>query len=634
MHEKPPADRAPAAPERTSDELAWLRLLIDQIPAVVWTADRQLRVSSVAGSGLRRVRLPQSAIVGRTVEEIFGTGDPELPSVKAHRHALAGAASTVEFTWAGQVWRIAVEPLRDAGGAVVGVVGVGSNLTSERTTERALADSEANFQQMAAAIRDVFWLADGETGRLLYVSPAFESVWGRRGDALLADPGLFVQAVHPEDRDRVLAAAGDPAVTAQEYRIVRPDGAIRWIRDRRFAVCGPRGELRRWAGLSEDFTERKRLEEQLAQAQKMDALGRLAGGIAHDFNNALTVILSCARALATGGLVGQPQREAAELIVRSAEQTAALTRQLLLFGRKRPPERQPVDLNELVTRQLGMLGRIIREDVEIEAKLEPRLWQVVADPSHLEQMLVNLVVNARDALPAGGRIELSTANAVSPAGAGPDGRGEARFVVLTVRDTGVGIPPAVLPHIFEPFFTTKEAGVGTGLGLATVQGIVAQAGGRIEAASEPGAGARFTVWLPAVEAAVPPGPTDEAPEPPRGAETILVAEDNDAILRLLRSALASAGYEVLVARDGREAQAVAQGSWDRIDLLLTDLVMPRVGGLALVAAARRHRPGIKVVYMTGYAGEEPPPDDGAAVLYKPFDLATLLGLVRAALDAG
>jgi two-component system cell cycle sensor histidine kinase/response regulator CckA len=389
-----------------------------------------------------------------------------------------------------------------------------------------------------------------------------------------------------------------------------------------------------------DITERQRLAARFQQAQKMESVGRLAGGVAHDFNNLLTVILGYGN-LVLHALADRPElRLQVEAILHAGESAAALTRQLLAFSRRQVLVPTVLDVNALIRQLEDMLQRLIGEDIELVTDLEPRLGRIRADAGQIEQVLMNLVVNARDAMPGGGRLTLSTRNqpppepsaAASDAAAAPDGAAAPTQVVLALADTGCGMDDAVLSHIFEPFFTTKEAGKGTGLGLATVYGIVHQSGGRIDVASRAGEGTTFAVYLPATDEPMPPA-SAAAAAPGRGHETVLVAED-DAVLRsLARVILEEQGYVVLAAGGADEALRLADGHDGPLDLLLTDVIMPGKSGLELAETLLARRPGLRVIYVTGYSDREVQADaPGVAYLQKPFDPALLARRVRATLD--
>jgi PAS domain S-box-containing protein len=376
-----------------------------------------------------------------------------------------------------------------------------------------------------------------------------------------------------------------------------------------------------------DITERRRLEAQFQQAQKMESVGRLAGGLAHDFNNLLTLILGYGN-MVLQALGDRPAlSRQVEAIVRAGESAAGLTRQLLAFSRHQVLVPTVIDVNALIRQLEQMLRRLIGEDIELVADLEPRLARIRADAGQIEQVLMNLVVNARDAMPGGGKLTLSTRN--HPAGAAD---AAATHVVLRVADTGCGIDAAVMAHLFEPFFTTKEEGKGTGLGLATVYGIVHQSGGRIEVESAPGEGACFVVHLPRTHEPAPPA-TAATAAPGRGHETILVAEDEASIRLLAREILEGQGYTVLEAAGPDEALRRAAEHAGPIHLLLTDVIMPGMSGVDLARDLLARRPGLRIVYMSGYADRAVPADvPGVAFVQKPFDPTLLARRVRVTLD--
>ncbi|HSM92400.1 MAG TPA: ATP-binding protein [Anaeromyxobacteraceae bacterium] len=386
-----------------------------------------------------------------------------------------------------------------------------------------------------------------------------------------------------------------------------------------------------------DVTERYRLEEAIRQAQKLDSIGRLAGGVAHDFNNLLTVILSCAESLAAGIDAGEPARaEDVEEIRNAGARARDLTRQLLMFARREVVAPAILDLNDLVRRTEKLLRRIVGEDVEVAVNLDPAVWPIRADPSHLEQIVMNLAGNARDAMPRGGTLALETANVLleaSPEGGVP---AAGDFVRLRLRDSGVGMSPEVKAHLFEPFFTTKGAGRGTGLGLSTVYGLVRQMGGHVLVESEPGRGTTFDVYVPRAAGRIEPPAESAAAGSTVGSETVLVVEDEAAVRSTAVRALRGAGYRVLVAATGREALALAAGP-NTPDLLLTDVVMPEMDGRAVAEALQRRNGALRILYMSGYTQDAVVQrgvlDGGMRFLQKPFTPTGLLSRVREVLDA-
>jgi nitrogen-specific signal transduction histidine kinase/CheY-like chemotaxis protein len=383
-------------------------------------------------------------------------------------------------------------------------------------------------------------------------------------------------------------------------------------------------------GIAEDITERVRLEERLRQAQKMEAVGKLAGGVAHDFNNLLTVISNAVSLLEARRCAGDG--ELLELIHSATERAAALTSQLLAFSRKQVMQRSPVDLNQVVSAYCALLSRIVGEQVTLRTELSDAPAIAEADPNFIEQVLMNLVVNARDAMPHGGTITLRVENVVAdcPPGASCT---TAPFVRVSVRDTGTGIRSEDVAHIFEPFYSTKEQGKGTGLGLATVHGIVQQHGGRVDLETELGRGSTFYVYLPRV-AGVPSAPRKPVFEAPRGNETILLVEDEQAVRQTVRAALEGCGYTVHEAPDGDSALEIWHRYAGRFDLLLTDIVMPgSLSGVQLAERLRARRASLPIIYMSGYSGHDIPQDPWSTLVPKPFQLPVLARIVREKLDA-
>jgi CheY-like chemotaxis protein len=377
----------------------------------------------------------------------------------------------------------------------------------------------------------------------------------------------------------------------------------------------------------------------LQAAQRLDAIGKLAGGMAHDFNNLITAIIGYVTSLEEALTPGTEEHDDAQEIRRAADRAGDLVQQLLTFARKRVVQPRAVDCNELVARVERMLRRLIGENIRLATQFDAGLWPVTVDPVQLEQVVVNLSVNARDAMPDGGVITIKTANTVisgSPAieGAVPSGQ----YVVIAVTDTGVGMDPHTLTHMFEPFFTTKQAGKGTGLGLATCYGIVKQAGGYIRVTSVEGQGTAFRVYLPRSEATVAPPVVAPAcaPPGPDAVETVLLVEDEYQVRRLIERALQQQGYSIITATNGAEAIDVSRRYEGPIHLLLTDVVMPEIGGPEAAAIIRTQRPDIRVVYMSGYSEElvklQAELTETAAFIAKPFAPSELRRLVRDLLD--
>jgi len=493
--------------------------------------------------------------------------------------------------------------------------------------ERALAASEERFRQLAENVRDVFWMTDFVSGRVLYASPAYERVWGRTCESLYESPESRLDAVHAEDRERLRAAAAAIPASGgydEEYRVVRPDGSLRWVHDRGLPIRDVAGNVYRVAGVAEDITERKGIEESLRESQKLEAVGRLAGGVAHDFNNMLAAILMQVEMAGTYRDLPEDVQSALTDIGDAAQRASGLTRQLMLFSRKQVLHTRALDLNAAVTGLAGMLRTLLREDVPLHLRLHPQPLVTQADAAMVDQVILNLAVNARDAMPQGGTLLIETREAGSQ-------------ICLRVTDTGRGILPEHLPRIFEPFFTTKGLGRGTGLGLATVFGIVQQHRGTIRVDSEVGRGTTFEIGLPSSASAVEPAPPATTAPPPVERATLLVVEDDHTLRRLTCRLLERQGYVVYPAESGVDAMRVWDEHGPEIDLLLTDMVMPDgVGGRELAARLRERSPALKVILTTGYsadiAGRELTLEAGQSFLPKPSPPHEILAAVRRALE--
>jgi PAS domain S-box-containing protein len=513
-----------------------------------------------------------------------------------------------------------------------------------KNAEEALRQSEERFREMAGRIEDVFWLAAPNGLDWLYVSPAYERIWGRTLVELHAQPEQWINAVAAEDREAVAQARAQLAEGREfriEYRLARPDGTIRWVDERGYPVRAADGTIKRTVGVAMDITQRKQLESHLAQSQKMEALGQLAGGVAHDFNNVLTVIVGYSRLLLDQGGLPPEMAEPLTQIYTAGTRASNLTRQLLLFSRKQPAERRVFDLNHAVGDMAKMLERLIGEHIAL--KLEPAAepMAVEGDAGMIEQVLMNLAVNARDAMAGGGTLTIGVEKLAieRPEARRHPAARAGEFACVSVCDTGCGIPPEILGRIFEPFFTTKGPARGTGLGLATVFGIVQQHQGWVEVESAVGAGTSFRVLLPASAAVVAPAPR-RAARPAvvnGGSETVLLVEDEPTVREYAVAVLRGHGYRVLQAASGVEALETWKWHRERISLLFTDVVLPDgLSGVDLIARLREEKPMLRLVLTSGYpdeadgAGFTPPP--GTHFIHKPYRPQVLAQTVRDALD--
>jgi PAS domain S-box-containing protein len=515
--------------------------------------------------------------------------------------------------------------------------------TAERLV-RALGESQERFQFVARATNDAVWdwdlLADAR-----WWNEGVNTIFGYTPEQVAPDASWWYENIHPEDRDRIVTdihAAIDRGAESwsAEYRYRKADGSHADVYDRGYVLHDGEGKPVRMIGAMMDVTRRKQLEDELRQAQKMEAVGRLAGGVAHDFNNLLTIIMGRSALLLGRLKADDPNRKSVELIQKTAGRAASLTGQLLAFSRKQVLQRRVLDLNATVAEMSDMLRRLIGEDVDLLLTLGPAAGRVNADPGQLEQALLNLAVNARDAMPSGGTLGVETDRV--ELGPAPPDRPEALlpgpYAVLRVMDTGVGMDAATQAHIFEPFFTTKEPGKGTGLGLSMVHGVVRQHGGAIRVRSVAGGGTTFEIYLPQVETAAPSSSTadDAGSRPATGQETILLVEDEEDVRALAREVLERQGHSVLEAGDGVQALKQYEAEGERIDLILTDVVMPRMSGRELVDRVRAMRPSMPVLYMSGYTEDailrHGVRDSSMLLLGKPFTPADLIGKVREVLD--
>jgi PAS domain S-box-containing protein len=532
---------------------------------------------------------------------------------------------------------------RDASGAPTQILGLAQDVTERRRAEEALRTSEARLEraQKMAALGN--WEAGATPDCVYDWSDEVYSIFGVSKATFTPNRDNFYAMVHPEDRDRVRAAF-DASVAGRkpynvEHRIIRPDGAMRHVREQAEPEADESGAVR-MIGTVQDITEYKRLQDQFLQAQRLESVGRLAGGVAHDFNNLLTVIIGYSDLVLAELTPDSALTVQMEEIRKAAQCAADLTGQLLAFSRKQIVKPKTLDLNALIADVENMLQRLIGEDVQLITHAGSSLDLVMADPGQITQVLMNLAVNSRDAMPNGGKLILETRNVVFD-----EGYSEkhpylkpGHYVHLSVSDTGAGMSEETRNHLFEPFFTTKEKGKGTGLGLSTVYGIVKQSGGHIWVYSEPGVGTTFNVCLPR---AAPGSGTVEPPSGTvavlRGSETVLVVEDQQEVRQLARDVLQGYGYEVLDAGSGEEALELCRAHGGPIHLLLTDVVMPVMTGSELADKIKALRPEIRVLFMSGYTDNvivhHGALEAEVAYLQKPFSPLSLALKVREALQA-
>jgi PAS domain S-box-containing protein len=576
-----------------------LHRLLESFPGVVWVTDQDLRWQLVTGADLASLGVRADDVIGRSVAEFVGDSETTQTVVAAHRRALAGEAAEYEWTYKDTLRQGRVEPIRDAAGAIVGVAGISFDVTAQRATDRALAEFGAIVASTGEAI-----IGKSLDGTITSWNAAAERVYGYSADEII---GRGISQLIPDDRAEELPSILERigrGETVQPYETVRvrKDGTritvaltVSPIKDASGAVVGA-------STIARDISERTRLEDQLRQSQKMEAVGSLAGGIAHDFNNILLVIRGHSAVLLRE-LGDERLRESVQQIDRAAERAAEFTRQLLAFSRQQVLRPQVIDLNELVEETVRLVKRMLDENIAVELQLEPHLSPVLLDRGQLTQAILNLVVNSRDAMPDGGKLTIGTANTELDASyaASHEEVTAGQYVLLQVTDTGIGLAPADQSRIFDPFFTTKEHG--TGLGLASVFGLVKQSQGHISVYSELGMGTTFKLYFPTTSetqaATVEPAEAGSL----EGRETILLVEDTEMVRSLVTTTLEFYGYTVLAAASGPEALELAERHASSIDLLMTDVVMPGMNGRELAEKLVATHPDVKLLFTSGYPAD-------------------------------
>jgi PAS domain S-box-containing protein len=621
--------------KRVADELQTVQQrlysVITQAPLILFSMDRQGTFTLSEGAGLANLGLQPGQVVGQSVFDLYAD-QPNVASVV--RRALEGESVRTIITERGLAFDAWYNPVQTADGAIVGVSGVAIDITERVQAEEALSQSKREIFGILESISDGFFTLDTEW-RYAYLNSQAGRLVKRQSEDLI---GRNIWEAFPEEVDSNLYRV---------YHDVMRTGSARHFEHfvARLGAWFQISVYRFPAGISvyfSDVSARRQLEDDLRQAQKIEAIGRLAGGIAHDFNNLLTVVSGCTDYLLRGIPTSDPLHRRAEDIKKAADRAAALTHQLLAFSRRQVLNPQLIDFGAVVANIEQLLRRLIGEHIDLVITYSSDLTAVSADRGQIEQVIMNLAVNARDAMPDGGTLSIETDNIVLtqthverwpwilPG----------QYVRLAIRDTGSGMSPEQLAHMFEPFFTTKEAGKGTGLGLSMVYGIVKQSRGYIIVDSEPGRGSTFEIFLPRVEGEAlalgeEHGAADEAT--PVGSETVLLAEDDEAVRTLLSEMLIESGYTVIEACDGEDALARVLARTGAIDVLVSDVVMPRMSGPKLAREVRAILPDIKVLFLSGYTDAELP-EDGTlgprtAFLQKPVSVTTLIRKLKDVLDA-
>jgi PAS domain S-box-containing protein len=630
--------RAADALEHT---VALLRATLDSTAQGIYVVDLEGRVV-VSNRKLRELfgLPPEQPLAGREVAALHESFRPLLEDPDAIEFAGTDPAREehdVIRLKDGRILERRATP-HYVGGRVAGRVGSFTDVTERRRAELALRESEARFRLMVEGSEQVFFYIHDRGGCFEYVSPSVRAVLGYGPEELIGqthDWLIPAEVSGAEVRERTEGALAS-GVSGPPYTIVNRhrDGRLVTLEVTESPLIDG-GRVVGVQGFARDVTQRRQLEDELRQAQKMEAIGRLAGGVAHDFNNILTVINGSVHvALELAGEHPEMRRLLGD-IHTAAERAATLTRQLLAFGRKQVLQPRAVDLNQLILATGRMLKRVIGEDISLAVERDPRVRSTWADPGQVEQVLMNLVVNARDAMPDGGTLRIRTFPTTLLEPPPPVRPGD--FTVLEVSDSGMGIAPDVLPRIFEPFFTTKSTGGGTGLGLATVYGVLRQTGGFVTVTSHQGAGATFRAYFTVYEGKEEgPAPTPRPGTPARGTERILVVEDEPAVRRLVRAVLERYGYEILDAKDGRDGLRVVLEQRRPLDLILSDVVMPGMSGPEFLQQCRGLCPETRLALMSGYAGNRLAEAAGdlerVPVLEKPFEPAELARIVRSILD--
>ena len=633
--------------ERLADSEERYRLLFEHTPLASWVFDRVTHL-------ILAVNLVATRAYGYTKEEFLSlTVDVLRPSEELARlrHTLRQPPQPVHSagTWrhrtkSGEIIDVEVNACSLTWNGRPAELVVVNDITARERAERELREMQGRLAHVLTSSNAVLYVTRlrGAAFHAVWVSENITRFMGYSVEEAKAD-GWWTAGIHPDDMAHALESQNELARTGHmvaEYRFLHRSGKYRWVRDDARIVGDVFGEGADVVGVWVDVTERRQLEEQFRQAQKMEAVGRLAGGVAHDFNNLLTAITGYSDLLLLDLDPGDVRRQDVAEIKRAAIAAADLTRQLLAFSRRQVLAPRVIDLNAVVSGAQKLLGRLIGEDVKVETSLDPALSAVRADPGQVEQVIMNLAVNARDAMPNGGRLTIETANVMIDREFAPERAGSATgaYVMLAMSDTGVGMDEETKARIFEPFFTTKEIGKGTGLGLATVYGVVKQSDGFIWVYSERGQGSTFKIYLPRVDEQVE---SLEAPKAPtrslNGTETIMVAEDTAAVRAVVREVLERYGYTVIEAASGREAAQLASRRPGGVDLLLTDVVMPELSGRDLARQLKAVKPNLKVLYMSGYTDHavlrQGMLEPGAAFMQKPFRPEDLARRVRDVLDA-
>ncbi|RMF02110.1 MAG: PAS domain S-box protein, partial [Chloroflexi bacterium] len=636
--------------KRTEAKLRFSDEILKQLPVAVIITDMNGIITRWMGTAEQTFGYTAPEAVGQSIgfidhPEIVDALQVEITEAIAAGGKYSGEVRCVRKDGVEIPVEVNATVVTDADGTPLGFISINTDVTARKEAEQALRVAETRYktlvEQLPAIIYIVEFTNTNEPNRTIYISPQVETLLGFSPEEWMADPQLWIQQLHPADREDVLAQVRhyDDAMRGLdiEYRALARDGSVVWFRNNSTMVTED-GARRLAHGIMLDITRQKQLEEQLQQAQKLEAVGQMAGGIAHNFNNVLTALIGHTELALDSLPEDHPVRFDLEGIRKSARRAADLTQQLLAFTRHQVARPQILDLNQLVTDINTMLRQLIDESIEFVVQPGSNLWFIKADSGQIEQVLVNLIVNAHDAMPQGGKLTLSTGNISLRHGQHPEVPG-GEYVRLSVTDTGMGIPPEIQPHIFEPFFTTKEVGQGTGLGLSTCFGIVRQNKGYIVFSSRPGEGTTFEIYLPRAQEKTVTVQSIKSLNlnMETGTETVLLVEDAAMVRQMSARVLRQQGFEVIEATNGEEAlDILLQEPPPTPHLLITDLTMPKMSGDTLAAKVQELLPSIKILFISGHTNRTLDRMGilarQGAILPKPFTPDTLIKKVRKVLD--
>lgn len=616
------------------------RRLFEANPMPMWVYDQEtFRFLAVNDAAVRHYGYSRDEFLGMTIKDIRPPeAVPVLLKVLSERERGPAAGQTTSGVWQhrkknGELIYVEITfhtfPFQGRPAELT----LANDITAQRESVQALRESEERFRQLAENITEAFWITSPSKDKMHYVSPAYETIWGRTCKSLYRDPANWFDAIHPEDRERVTEASRKQSFGNYHeiYRILKPDGSLRWVRDRAFPIKDAAGRVYRIVGTAEDITEWRKLEEQFRQAQKLEALGTLAGGIAHDFNNILGAIIGYVELTKMGIQQNLIAHRHLDMVLQAAQRAAALVRQILAFSRQQEQQRVSVQLNQVVAEPLKLLRATIPTLIEFDVSLDADLPIVQADPTQVHQVVMNLCTNAAHAMrDRPGRLGVKLEKLLIDARRPELGVNlkPGLYVRLTISDTGRGMDSATMERIFEPFFTTKSPGEGTGLGLSVVHGIMQSHEGAVAVHSQPGEGTIFHLYFPADGTSALESNTPERPDVPCGAgQRVLFIDDELPLAQIAQSVLETLNYQVTSTVDALEAIELVRKDPQAFDLVITDLSMPRIMGTDLAAELIAIRPDLPIILTTGYTAQFTPEIARTVgvreLLLKPFSFHSL-----------